>query len=102
MNAKTRAFFAATFASVALAGCASGQLTPAAQSKVAAVYAEICPPVTSGAFDPLAAKFNANVQAAYATAKTICANGVPTDAATAALDLLAVEPLLAPYLAKTK
>ena len=93
---------AAAFAASALAGCANGQLTPAAQSKVTAVYAKVCPPVKSGALDPLAAQFNANVQSAYATAKTICANGAPTDVATAALDLIAVEPLLAPYLAKIK
>ena len=87
----------------ALAGCAStGALTPAAQVQVTNAYNKVCPGVSSGALDALATKFNANTQAAYASAKTICASGPPTDLATAALDLLVIEPLLAPYLAKVK
>ena len=90
-------------ASLSLAGCAStGALTPAAQASVTAAFNNVCPAVTSGALDPLSAKFNANVQAAYASAKTICANGAPTNIVVAGLDIMAVEPLLEPYLAKIK
>ena len=86
---------------LALAGCAStGALTPAAQTKVTAAFAKICPGVSSGALDAVAAKFNAKTQAAYTAAQTICANGAPTDLVTAGLDILAIEPLLAPYLGK--
>ena len=88
---------------LSLSGCAStGELTPAAQASVTAAFNNVCPAVASGALDPLSAKFNANVQAAYASAKTICANGAPTNIVVAGLDILAVEPLLAPYLAKIK
>lgn len=86
---------------LALAGCAStAQLTPAAQTKVTATFAKLCPGISSGAFDAVAAKFNAKTLAAYQSAQTICASGAPTDAVTASLDILAIEPLLAPYLAK--
>ena len=86
-----------------LAGCANtGQLTPAAQASVTAAFNQVCPAVTSGALDPLSVKFNANVQSAYAAAKTICANGAPTNLVVAGLDIMAVEPLLAPNLAKIK
>lgn len=87
----------------ALTGCAStGALTPAAQTQVTKAFNAVCPAVTAGALDPLAAQFNANVQKAYAAAQSICANGAPTNIVVAGLDILAVQPLLAPYLAKVK
>ena len=83
--------------------CASnGALTPSAQADVTAAYNAVCPPVLSGALDPIAGQFNARAQAAFASAKTICANGVPTNVVVAGLDILAVDAALAPYLEKAK
>lgn len=86
-----------------LAGCAStGQLTPAAQAQVTTAFNEICPAVTSGGLDPIMATLNQNVQNAYAAAKQICAAGAPTNIVVAGLDIVTIEPLLAPYASKIK
>ena len=98
-----KSFITAGLLALALGGCAStGELTPAAQASVTAAFNRVCPVVSSGALDPLAGKFNANVRAAYASAKSICANGAPTNIVVAGLDIIAVEPILEPYLAKIK
>lgn len=93
----------ALMTALGLAACANSfQLTPAAQTEITKAYNAVCPGVTSGALDPLAAGFNARVQSAYAAAKTICAQGAPTNLVVAGLDILSVEPLLAPWLARVK
>lgn len=93
--------FACLASAVALSGCASiGALTPAAQTQVTNAFNAVCPSVTSGALDPIVAQFNANAQKAYSAAQSICANGAPTNIVVAGLDILAVQPLLAPYIAK--
>ncbi len=88
---------------LALAGCASnGALTPTAQADVTKAFNTVCPAVSSGALEPFAGKFNGNVQKAYSSAQEICANGVPTNAVVAGLDLVTIEAALEPYLAKVK
>ena len=97
------AFVALGAFALGLGGCQSnGTLTPSAQASVTAAYAAVCPPVLSGTLDPFAGQFNARAQAAYGSAKAICANGVPSNVVVAGLDILTVEAALAPYLAKAK
>ena len=96
-------FAALGLAALSLAGCTStGQLTSAALTEVTSAYDEICPAVQSGGLDPVIATLNANVQKSYAAAKQICGAGAPANIVVAGLDILAIEPLLAPYLAKAK
>ncbi len=96
-------FAALGLAAASLAGCAStGQLTPAAQTQVTNAYNDICPAVQSGGLDPVIATLNSNVQKAYAAAKQLCGAGAPTNALVLGLDIVTIEPLLAPYLAKVK
>ena len=91
----------AATAALALAGCQStGALTPQAQADVTAAYNAVCPGVSSGALDPLMATLNQNVQNSYAAAKQICAAGAPTNLVVAGMDIVTLQIVLAPYLAK--
>jgi PBP1b-binding outer membrane lipoprotein LpoB len=97
------ALSAAALAAIFLAGCQStGTLDPTTAARVSAAQAKLCPGVSSGALDKLVAGQNGNVQAAYATAQGLCANGAPTDLASAANDILTLinNPNVAAYLAK--
>ncbi len=87
-----------------LAGCAKDgmSLSTPAQVKVTMAFDQVCPAVQSGALDPLVAKTNTRTKQAYAAAQQICANGAPTNVVVAGLDIMAIEPLLEPYLAKVK
>jgi hypothetical protein len=101
---KTIAFAAAGLAALAaLGGCSStATLDPAAQAAVTNAFNAVCPAVTSGGLDAVASSFNANVQSTYAAAKQICAAGAPTNIVVAGLDIVTIEPLLAPYTSKIK
>ena len=48
------------------------------------------------------ATLNSKIQTAYAAAKQICGAGAPTNVVVLGLDIVTIEPLLAPYLAKIK
>ena len=83
----------------ALAGCTStGQLTPAARADVTAAYNNVCAALP--ALGPVSATMNADAKNAYAQAQTICADGAPTNAVAAGMDILAVENALLPYFHK--
>ena len=93
----------AALGSAALAGCAStGQLSPPAQTAVTGAFNAVCPGVSSGALDALIATENQNVQNSYAAAEQICAAGAPTNLVVAGLDLVTLQSVLAPYLAKVR
>ena len=72
----------------------SVQVKTTASKAEIAVYTKYCPIVTSGDLDAVAAKGNSSVQTSYAAAKEICANGQPTNAVVAGMDLIALEPVL--------
>ena len=101
---KTIIFAAAGLAALAtLGGCSStATLDPAAQAAVTNAFNAICPAVSSGGLDAVSGTFNQNVQNAYAAAKQICAAGAPTNIVVAGMDLMTIEPLLAPYTSKIK
>ena len=87
----------------ALGGCSStATLDPAAQAAVTTAFNTICPAVSSGGLDAVMATLNQNTQNAYAAAKQICAAGAPTNIIVAGLDIITIEPLLAPYTSKIK
>jgi hypothetical protein len=101
---KTIIYTAAGLAALAtFGGCSStATLDPAAQAALTNAFNAICPAVSSGGLDAAASPFNANVQNAYAAAKQICAAGAPTNIVVAGLDIVTIEPLLAPYTSKVK
>lgn len=83
----------------ALGGCSpSGQLTPTAALTVTNAYNNVCAALP--ALGPTSATMNANAKNAYAQASAICANGAPTNAIVAGIDILAIENALLPYLKK--
>jgi hypothetical protein len=97
-------FAAAGLAALAaLDGCSStATLDPAAQAAVTNAYNAICPAVSPGGLDAIVATLNQNTQNAYAAAKQICSAGAPTNVVVAGLDIVTIEPLLAPYTSKIK
>jgi hypothetical protein len=96
-------FAAGLAALAALGGCSStATLDPAAQAAVTNAFNAICPAVSSGGLDAVVATLNLNTRNAYAAAKQICAAGAPTNIVVAGLDIVTIEPLLAPYTSKIK
>jgi hypothetical protein len=100
----TRIAILSALAALALTGCAKDgmSLSTAAQARVTMAFDQVCPAVQSGALAPFVAKASTRTQQAYAAAQQICANGAPTDIVVAGLDIMAIEPLLEPYLAKVE
>lgn len=96
---KHTAIAAICTAAVALVGCNTpGSLDPSAALVVSQAYTNICAALP--ALDPVSASMNANAKNAMATAHQICANGAPTNAVVAGIDILAMESALLPYFTK--
>lgn len=89
-------------AALGFAGCSStASLNSSASTTVTTAYNSICPAISTGAYDAVFVKMNAQVQTDYAAAKQICAIGAPTNAVVAGMDIIALQSVLAQYV-KTK
>jgi hypothetical protein len=85
---------------LSLAGCAGGQLTPAAQADIQGALDAICP--TATALQPsVVATFNGNVRTAYNAILLACPpNPPPTNPVVIGVDILDAVQILAPYVKK--
>ena len=82
-------------AALGLSAC-NGTLSPQAQQDITVVYTAMCAALPAAG--PTIAKLNAQIQADYAQAQTICAAGSPTNAVAAGIDILALYTALQQYL----
>lgn len=94
----------ACLAAAALPGCQSTANGPVVDPTVLSTEQQafdfVCPTLTSGALDPVAATFSGSVQQAYAAAKALCNVGAIATPGQFAADFIIIEPIIQSYLAK--
>ena len=81
-----------------LAGC--NPPDPQTMQQVDAVWTTMC--TWLPALGPVIGNANAQIQADYASAQTICASGLPTSPTVAEIDILTVYIALEPYFVHSK
>jgi hypothetical protein len=80
-------------AATGLGGCTPGDLQ--SQAGLDQDFSTMCSYLP--AIGPVVTKLNLEIKKNYATAKTVCAAGTPTNPAIAGIDILSVYSALAPY-----
>ncbi len=94
-------------AALGISGCSTvpggtPTISPVAAQTEQQAFDFVCPTLLSGALDPIAATFNAQVQSYYADAKAICEVGSILTPCQFAADFIIIEPIIAHYLSPAK